>query len=434
MSEITESLYYKLNALEEFHKACQLTALGLEAPILNESRYLSRALVDYLYFQSRSTEIASKSFERAELAINNGINDALDILVRHVKVALYKIEQSYPKFNIVKSEFGEAYVKALEIIEVLDKMVITSRGDRQNRTDLYTSIVRDSKDSLKQLSNFALMLTRIEAVALIEMERGTENKNSQIEPCELVTNALDSSNLTTNLVFHYHAKYDDNNQCIGSECLVRIMSSGTLIYPNHFIEKAELTGLITRLGFEVFKESMSALKNHPEIPRISINVSPLELLNHEYSKNLLEYLDSVHPDLDRSRIEIEITESMVIEDEASFHHIANLSSAGIKVSLDDFGTGETKFDYLAKVNVDVIKIDRSLLRSYVAAPRSYTKLLQAIASVGKCCDLDVLVEGVEDESELKLMQSLGINKYQGYHWGRPVALDDFIREHSSQFV
>ena len=94
--EKAKGIREKVNIVESLHKTCQLSALGLIEPILNELRYLARALSDVVYYEAHSKEYAD-ALQAADHAANVAINDAIDILVTYIKVALKKIEAGYPK-------------------------------------------------------------------------------------------------------------------------------------------------------------------------------------------------------------------------------------------------------------------------------------------------------------------------------------------------
>jgi EAL domain-containing protein (putative c-di-GMP-specific phosphodiesterase class I) len=179
----------------------------------------------------------------------------------------------------------------------------------------------------------------------------------------------------------------------------------------------------------VLAMTLDLLKNHPKIPCISVNVSTNELASPSYSAEVLELVQA--SGIDAQRLELEITERAAIVDEASERHLLELSRKGIKISIDDFGTGETRFDYLAKFQVDVIKIDMSLVQKFENAPQSYSKLLQAICAVGKACNMVIVAEGIESLKVAESLVSLGINKFQGYHFGKPVGVEQFLLDHAA---
>lgn len=422
----------KVDLLEGLHKTCQLQMIGLSEPILNESRYLARSLADMLYNWNDANEELARNLATAELAVHSGINDAVDILITHVKSSLSDIEKSYTEFDIVMSSFGDDYIATLKAICEVDEEVVYSRQNRHERVEIYKRLADDDKrSSLNIISNFALKLPQIEAIA--RKEGKALGDTDGLMPYLL--EALKDESKTTFFSIYLQPKYErlpDGDKCVGAEALLRLTAEGNLIPPKTIIDYSERNELISLIDMMVFEKVLNILEKHPDIPSISVNVSPLDLLLPDYSSQVLDKLSKV-TDLVRSRLEFEITESMAINDESSFRHIKTISENGVKISIDDFGTGLTRFDYLARLPVNVIKIDKSLVDNYISAPESYGVLLSAISAIGKSCSFEVLAEGLETLKDVESLHKLGISKYQGYHFGKPKPLDKFLIDHKKNF-
>jgi EAL domain-containing protein (putative c-di-GMP-specific phosphodiesterase class I) len=428
-----KQIHEKVNLLEKLHKTCQLAALGIEQPILNEMRYLARALTDVLFFQDAEEfeefQKFCNSVHTAELAVHSAINDSVDTLITFVKSFLGKIDQNYPKFQIAVSGFGDAYIEALESIKIIDTLVVLSRGNRQERYDLYKSLADlENKVHLERIAAFALQLAQIEAIA---QGHQFPRRVTDVSDVFLSTQMLDALNQTSTnqaqFTLDFQPKFKvvgDKRTIIGAEALLRFQVGATRFSPDQFISVAERTKLISPIGKWVMRSALNVLDTHPRLPRISVNVSALELLSHTYSSDVIEMLEA--SSVDASRLELEITESCALDDLDSVRHLHALSSKGIRIAIDDFGTGETRFDYLAAINIHVIKIDRKLVLDYEAAPREYTKLLKAIVAVGKGIELEVIVEGIEKEEHLQAFCDLGVEDFQGFLLGRPMSLDKFL--------
>lgn len=425
----------KVNTLEGLHKTCQLSAIGLSEPILNETRYLARALADILYFDQGSESYIT-ALQHAEHAARCAINDAVDILVTFVKSALTRIEKDYSRYCLATSGFGNQYVEALVALEQIGDKVVTSRQSREDRDSIYKELA-DQKSELALISDFALQLPRIEAIARQKhtgvVESGPLTDHGAHWIAGKIAQALNKDAGDACLSVSIQPKYQVGAippLCIGAEALMRFQVAGSDISPSSFIPVAEQTGLIAQIGFFALRSTLKILKAHPELKSVSVNVSPLELLDSEYSTKVIalvvEELGSVG-----GRLELEITESAAINDLESFHHLEALSKAGIRIAIDDFGTGLTKFDYLAKVDVKVLKIDQSLVRSFNRAPETYKKLLGAIVAVGHSCDLEVIAEGVEYAHEAEnLTKQVGLTKFQGWLFGKAVPPNQFFELHT----
>lgn len=421
----------KVNLLEGLHKTCQLQLIGLSEPILNESRYLARALSDVLYnWDSQNGEIA-KNLATAELAVHSGINDAVDILITHVKSTLVNLETAYKDFEIATSSFGDDYIAALEAINEVDKLVVNSRKNRTDRVEIYSKLADvDQSSFLDTISDFALKLPQIEAIA--QRDGAATEPSDGLMPYLLT--ALDGKSETTYFTIYLQPKYErkaDGDKCIGAEALLRFSAEGNQLPPQQVISYAEQNQLITRIDMMVLRKALNILKDNPDIPSISVNVSAFDLLLPDYSDQVLEMISEVSGD--PKRLELEITEGTVINDESSFMHLQKISKTGVRISIDDFGTGETRFDYLAKLPINVIKIDKSLVDSYKNAPASYGTLISAIGAVGNSCSIEVLAEGLETAADVTNLHELGISKYQGFYFGKPEPLEEFMACNREKF-
>lgn len=427
----------KVNTLEGLHKTCQLSAIGLSEPILNESRYLARALADVL-FHDRGSDPYLAALQNAEHAARCAINDAIDILITFVKSSLTRIEKDYTKYNLATSTFGEQFIATLEAMEQIGDKVVTSRQSRDDRDAIYQELA-DHKAELTTISEFALQLPRIEALARqihYDQVDPNDQKNQGTawiadKLAEALNNPANGAVLSIAIQPKYEISSSGSQTCIGAEALTRFSVSGSSISPATFIPIAEQTGLISQLGRFALAQTLSILKAHPELSSISVNVSALELLDSEYSSNVIAMAEAELGEA-KNRLELEITESAAINDQASFHHLEKLAQAGIGIAIDDFGTGLTTFDYLAKVDIGVLKIDQSLIRAFNRAPDTYRKLLKAITAVGSQCSLEVIAEGVESGAEAdKLITEIGLRKFQGWHFGKAVTPEEFFTAHTN---
>ena len=426
--ERAKTIREKVNTVERLHKTCQLTELDLTQPIFNEARYLSRALADVLFYLPDNKAKAEKHLDKAELAANNGINDAVDTLITFIKKSLKNLKNTHRKFQLSTSEYGDEYTEVLEYLVEVDGLVIKSRGDRDNRVDIYCELADEKhQEKLEKISNFALKLAQIEAVAQKVTEASSGIKDPTIS--NYIRSALDESNSSVNFELHLQPKYqleNDTKKCIGAECLIRLYVDGNPFPPSVFIDYAEKSGLIVQIDDWVLKNALKILKDNPSIPRLSINVSALDLLDYAYSSNVIALLKkhNIAPE----RLEIEITERIVLEDGLPYDHINELAKHGVKISIDDFGTGDTRFDYLANITVHVIKVDMSLVQKFKKDSEKYSVLLKAIAAVGKTCEIEVIAEGIGEQDEdivPSLVDEIGIKRFQGYLFGKPVPLNDF---------
>ena len=126
-------------------------------------------------------------------------------------------------------------------------------------------------------------------------------------------------------------------------------------------------------------------------------------------------------------LKLELTESVVLDDvEDTIAKMRDLKKMGVLFSMDDFGTGYSSLSYLKRLPFDQIKIDQSFVRDLVL-DRSDRVLVKTIIEMARNFDVEVIAEGVETNDQLIILQDMGCNAYQGYLFGKPVAVDEFER-------
>jgi diguanylate cyclase (GGDEF)-like protein/PAS domain S-box-containing protein len=200
----------------------------------------------------------------------------------------------------------------------------------------------------------------------------------------------------------------------GCEALLRWFNPkrGT-ISPVEFISIAEETGLINQLGEWVLRTACAEAMNWPENTNLAVNVSPVQFK----AGNLVQTVAA--SGLQAHRLELEITESVLIrDDEATLHILHQLRKLGVRISMDDFGTGYSSLNYLQRFPFDKIKIDRSFINS-VASANGSLSIVQAVVNIAKSRNITTTAEGVETEQQLELLRALGCTEFQGYLFSRP---------------
>jgi diguanylate cyclase (GGDEF)-like protein len=202
------------------------------------------------------------------------------------------------------------------------------------------------------------------------------------------------------------------------------------IAPSVFIDVAEQSGLIQALGPKVLRlaceQATQWPRNHlDEELFISVNVSPRQLRNGDL---VSEVENSLHASgLSASRLHLELTETAVIGDEMlAVSLLEKLHRAGVKVWLDDFGTGFSGLSHLRQVPVDGVKIDRSFVAEMERDPDDLA-LTTAIIAMAHALGITVVAEGVEQEAQFELLSQRGCDLVQGYWLGRPVEAGELVR-------
>lgn len=209
----------------------------------------------------------------------------------------------------------------------------------------------------------------------------------------------------------------------GAEALVRWRHSQRgLLTPASFIPVAEEGGLIDALGFWVLREACRAACKWPEDTFVAVNVSPAQLRRPNFAEEVFAVLEE--SGLQPSRLELELTESSLIEDNSDVYTVLkSLRSRGVQVSLDDFGTGFSCLSHLLRFDIDRIKIDRSFV-SQLGTKANGAAIIGAIVALSRNLGISTTAEGVETEYQRDFLAALGCTDLQGYFFSKPVPLGD----------
>jgi diguanylate cyclase (GGDEF)-like protein len=209
----------------------------------------------------------------------------------------------------------------------------------------------------------------------------------------------------------------------GAEALVRWRHSQRgLLTPASFIPVAEEGGLIDALGFWVLREACRAACKWPENTFVAVNVSPAQLRRPNFAEEVFAVLQE--SGLPPSRLELELTESSLIEDNSDVYTVLkSLRSQGVQISLDDFGTGFSCLSHLLRFDIDRIKIDRSFV-SQLGTKANGAAIIGAIVALSRNLGISTTAEGVETEYQRDFLAALGCTDLQGYFFSKPVPLRD----------
>ncbi len=195
------------------------------------------------------------------------------------------------------------------------------------------------------------------------------------------------------------------------------------ISPADFIPLAEESGLIVPLGRLVLDIACAEAASWSQPHRIAVNISPAQLRAGNLVATVTDVL--ARTGLPPSRLELEVTESLLIEDtEATLATLSALKALGLRIVLDDFGTGYSSLSYLRRFPFDKLKIDRSFIQALGENDEAMA-IVRAIVALADSLTLDVTAEGVETETQLRLLQEESNAEMQGYLLGRPAPADTF---------
>ena len=212
--------------------------------------------------------------------------------------------------------------------------------------------------------------------------------------------------------------------------------------PDQFIPVAEDTGLIQEFTRLLVEQSARCLRTSDEeqlgLKRVAINISSQQVVRPGFADSFLEEL--VRADLVANRMELELTESVFVEDaEAIVGELNKLRAAGVHIALDDFGTGYSSLNMLRSLPLDSIKIDRSFITPLTGS-QDARRLALKIVEIARLLRLEVVAEGVENEAELAVLRDIHCDLVQGFFFSPALPLDELTdylsnyRESTSQGV
>mgnify|MGYP003707176999 CR=1 FL=1 len=198
-----------------------------------------------------------------------------------------------------------------------------------------------------------------------------------------------------------------------------------MVSPAEFIPVAEDTGLITELGDWVLRTACAEAATWPAHVRLAVNVSPVQLKCDTLALKIAGALAA--SGLDPRRLELEITEAVLIrDDEAALSILHQLRAIGVRIALDDFGTGYSSLSYLKRFPFDKIKIDRCFVAD-IAEASGAPVIVQAVVNIASASNMTTVAEGVETEAQREMLRMLGCTEMQGYLFSAPKAAGEVRR-------
>ncbi len=228
---------------------------------------------------------------------------------------------------------------------------------------------------------------------------------------------------------YFQPKIDtDTLELIGAEALVRWQKpDGSFVYPDEFIPLIERSGQVVDVDYYVYREVFSFLANRlkegKKVVPVSLNVSRVHLQKMhilEFVKGLLEEFQ-----IPCSLVEFELTESIYLDNtEQALELIKGLHKLGIKVSMDDFGSGYSSLNLLSKLPIDIIKLDRVFLKEG-EMQESDRIIISCVVDMAKKLKITSLCEGVETREQSNYLKEVGCQMQQGFYFSRPIPREVF---------
>ena len=338
------------------------------------------------------------------------------------------------EFTIIAEGLGgadDAVAIARRILDAMSQPCVIGREEIYPSTSIGITLYPDDDTDLDGLIRHTDMaMYRSKALG-----RGTYNFYSDDLNAEVAARLSLEARLRHALerdefVLHYQPKADLVSGAItGVEALLRWQRPGEpMVPPDQFIRALEDTGLIVPVGAWVIRTACAQVAQWsrdglPDL-RLAVNLSARQFRQADLPEMIRAALDV--SGLAPQRLEVELTESMVMEDtEASLAALAMIGRMGVRVAIDDFGTGHSSLSYLKRFSVDILKIDRSFVRDTPDDPED-SAIASAVVALGHSLQLKIVAEGVETGAQAEFLRSLGCDEMQGYLLSRPLPAEALV--------
>ncbi|MCG7868623.1 MAG: bifunctional diguanylate cyclase/phosphodiesterase, partial [Candidatus Thiodiazotropha taylori] len=287
----------------------------------------------------------------------------------------------------------------------------------------------DNADDLLKRADFAMY--RAKAIGRNTMSLYNPEMQEQAHLLMTLEQGLRNALRNNGLVIHYQPFVSIDGEVIGGEALVRWHHpQDGLVAPDSFIEHAEQSGLIIELGRQVLEQVCQHLNRLAESGlltdqfKISINVSPLQFADRNFVSDIQATIDRYS--IDAKHLLLEITENALLSDLGeTISKLKQLREANFTLAIDDFGSGQSSLAYIKKLPIDLIKIDRILVKD-ITREKTDAVIVEGTIDMARKLGLKVVAEGVEEQSTFELLKRYACNIVQGDIIAKPMDLEGFI--------
>lgn len=334
---------------------------------------------------------------------------------------------------LLSSEYGDIMERLQNLCGLVEEYIFHQIGNHVTVQAGLRVIPEDSADLRDAI------VCASQAIDLIEPGEDTKIKVFDAALAQTIRerherqNLLDSVSVEENFAAYYQAKVDVRTErVVGAEALVRFLdptADGAVRAPGFFVPYYEETGKVTEVDFFVLRRVCQMLRRRLDaglsVVTISCNFSRLHFMKEGFAKRLLSTIEEYH--IPKGLIEVEVTETVVMEElqqKAAEQTMQELYANGIRLSIDDFGSGYSSLGVIEKIPAAVIKLDRSFLLNQKDRERQ-VKIMKRIVDLARDLNAEVVCEGVETEADVQLMMEIGAHVAQGYRYAKPVPETDF---------
>ena len=399
--------------------------------------YISKSIYENVRFAVVSVDLNHFKSINDTLGFDAGNKVLIEIKDRWKKVSdatdsdleIYLARISGDEFYLVIS----GYRSDEELRSVIDRYV-DAMGERMtfDGYDLFVSASFGYAEYPNDADNTDALISHANA-AMNEIKKARNSEHVLRFSSELLQNEhmLEIENMirtaleNETIYFNLQPQYDMEHNLRGFEALARMRDAdGNNISPGEFIPVAEKVGLIDKVDGMVFKKAGKffgdLIKKTNLDLTLSINASVRHLMKTDFLDEIRDLLKT--SDIPADKLEVEITESIMIDADKALQRIEELKEMGINIAIDDFGTGYSSLSYLNRFPANLLKIDKSFIDE-MNKDDSSRQYIAAIISIGHVMGFDVISEGVEENDQLETLKSIGCDFIQGYIWGKPLSAE-----------
>ena len=331
------------------------------------------------------------------------------------------------EFTVIVSEFhghADASRVALRLIEALKTPFCLDDHEVTVTASVGVSLFPEDGDQAEALARYAdLALYRAKEEGRNTVRFYAPEMNAIVQERGAIKSSLRGALERDEFELHFQPLVRTDGRTVMVEALLR-WTHGVLgaVGPDRFIPVAEDSGAIVEIGDWVLRTALKQLSQWRaqgfEVERVAVNVSPVQLAREDYVHSVTSAL--LEFGLTGSSLELEITEHIIVRDlQRVSARLEALRLLGVTVAVDDFGSGYSSLSYLARLPVDVLKIDRTIVAA-IGVQNAGERLVAAILALGLSLGLKVVAEGVETQAHFKALTDLGCQCFQGYLWTKPL--------------
>ncbi len=354
-------------------------------------------------------EIIEYLLKLTDVLVFKNAEDEYFILFADPERAEAKVKEIRRRFQTGWGEGGTSLVRP--------HWLYLPHGSIIDQTENLLYLVRYFRQEEKAFSENDFLCIDKDSVDRMEHEREVE---------QLIMDAVESDRVE---VFYQPIFSTAEQRITSAEALVRIRDrEDQIVPPGVFIDIAEESGMILKLGEIVFEEVCRFIRRHPleqyGMHYIEVNLSVVQCAYENLAQDYIRIMERYG--IDPGCINLEITESASTNAKKTLlGNMQNLMEYGVHFSLDDFGTGQSNLNYIVDMPVDIVKFDRSMTNSYFENGKAKYVMEAAIHMIHGM-NLEIVSEGIETKEQYQTMEDLGISHIQGYYFSKPLPEDEFI--------